>query len=618
MSGPDPSPGERPERTVIDRAVLAERRSRRAELGEQMQARRAAEADALAGELSSALSRMERELESAREAPARAEAEVAEHERARRAAEQQAYAERRAGAEIAEEAAQRVRAAETEASRARERAHAARRVARELAQDVVRLRRRVAEAEHAAAAAGASRRRSTPGATSSAQAPGAEWVVFRASGPVLALERPIPAAPDRSSAARLLAAEGRARTSAEAGASAGAERLLAQARSLAEEAATRLAEARRASERDTSDLDRVRAGWAQAEEALRAERTLTARAHAAVAELRAELAALATPAPAPPSPVPATLPDPELTELADRAAALSASAKPSEREPIAERLEAARVRLREAARREEELHAASSPAEATPESEPASRASDPGAAPWFPAAFARLAAEEPAVAGDVLLGLLPALAGVVERPTAFELTLPDAGRLLVRAAPGRTSVESIGARAKRGTIDFRLRADPAALGAFAAAEGVGRIRAPARVRLRGRRVHAAVLQRLVRAPLTLTGLAELGVDLGPELAYRLLARGVEPAWTAGHAFTILHETTGLGGSRAWVSVGDGQPLAVSGSPPAGPVAASVFCRRGALLPVLAGAPLPAGEDAALGGDPAAFALLQGWLARAQS
>jgi len=604
VSGPDPSPGERPERTVIDRAVLAERRARRAELGEQMQARRAAEADALAGELSSALSRMERELESAREAPARAEAELAEHERARRAAEQQAYAERRAGAEIAEEAAQRVRAAETEASRARERAHAARRVARELAQDVVRLRRRVAEAEHAAAAAGASRRRSTAGATSSAQAPGAEWVVFRASGPVLALERPIPAAPDRSSAARLLAAEGRARTSAEAGASVGAERLLAQARSLAEEAATRLAEARRASERDASDLDRVRAGWAQAEEALRAERTLTARAHAAVAELRAELAALATPAPSAPAPAAPT--DPERSELADRAAALAVSPKPSEAEPIAERLEAARVRLREAAWREEELHASSSAAEST------------ATVPWLPRAFARLAAEEPAVAGDVLLALLPALAGVVERPTAFELTLPDAGRLLVRAAPGRTSVESIGARAKRGAIDFRLRADPAALGAFAAAEGVGRIRAPARVRLRGRRARAAVLQRLVRAPLTLTGLAELGVDLGPELAYRLLARGVEPAWTAGHAFTILHETTGLGGSRAWVSVGDGQPLAVSGSPPAGPVAASVSCRRGALLPVLAGAPLPVGEHAALGGDPAAFALLQGWLARAQS
>ncbi len=616
MNGPDPSPGERPERTVIDRAVLAERRARRAELGEQMQARRAAEADTLAGELSSALSRMERELESAREAPARAEAELAEHERARRAAEQQAYAERRAGAEIAEEAAQRVRAAETEASRARERAHAARRVARELAQDVVRLRRRVAEAEHAAAAAGARRRRSTAGAASSAQTPGAEWVVFRASGPVLALERPIPAAPDRASAARLLAAEGRTRTSAESGASAGAERLLAQARSLAEEVATRLAEARGASERDASDLHRVRAGWAQAEEALRAERTLTARAHAAVAELRAELAALATPAP--PAPAPAAPPDPELTELADRAAALAVSAKPSEAEPIADRLEAARVRLREAARREEELHAASSPAEATPESEPASRASDPGVVPWLPRAFARLAAEEPAVAGDVLLGLLPALAGVVERPTAFEFTLPDAGRLLVRAAPGRTSVESIGARAKRGAIDFRLRADLAALGAFAAAEGVGRIRAPARVRLRGRRAHAAVLQGLVRASFTLTGLAELGVDLGPELAYRLLARGVEPAWTAGHAFTILHETTGLGGSRAWVSVGDGQPLAVSGSPPAGPVAASVSCRRGALLPVLAGAPLPGGEHAALGGDPAAFALLQGWLARAQS
>lgn len=606
---------------MVDRAVLAERRARRAELGEQMQARRAAEAEALAGDLSTEVGRVERELEHAREAPARLEAELAERERAWRAAEQRADAERRGRGEDLEEAATRIREAEADARRARERAEAARRVARELAEELVRLRRRLAEAEHAVAAAAAGSRR-PPDAAREPElvpvAPGAlrrERAISQAAGSPPAPRRPCAPLP---LVADLLAAERRMRppaaTAATADPRAGSERLLAEARALAAAAGERLAETRRAAHVDRGELAEARAAQAHAEEQLRAQRELTARARAALGELRAELAALEA---APRAPAP---PPPDGAELARRAAALAAPEPVATSAAVAEQLEAARARLRESAPLEEGSPAErQSPAKRHPEvsAEGESRPGSHPASPWLPGAFSRLAAEEPAAAGHVLLGLLPALGAVVEHPVAFELALPDEGRLLVRAEPGHAEVAPLARAAKGRAVLFRLSGDLATLGSFAAAQGVGRWRAPGGVRLRRRRRRAELLQRLARAPLGFAELASLGVELGPELAYRLLACAVDPAWTVGQAFTLAHETTGLGGGRAWITVRDGRPLAVSDSPPAGPVAATVSCSRAALLPLLAGSPLPGGERAAIRGDAGAVSLLQGWLARAQ-
>ena len=606
----DPESAEPSERIVVDRAVLAERRARRAELGEQMQARRAAEAEALAGELSTELSRVQRELESAREAPARIEAELAERERALRTVEQRAHAERRGRSEDVEEAAARIRAGEAEARQARDGAEAARRVARELAEELVRLRRRLAEAEHAvAAAAAAAASRRTPDARPQPETMAVPAGALRrerafaraaAPAPARAHQRGVAPAP----APGLLRAERRMRPPGEMlEPSDGSERLLAEARALAAAAAERLADTRNAAGVDREELVEARAARAEAEEQLRAQRELTARARAALGELRGELAVLGSPQ--------RPAPTPEGAELARRAAELAVPEPVSPPAAVAEQLEAARTRLREAALFEEE------PAEEQrAEEEP--RPASPPALPWLPGAFFRLATAEPAAAGHVLLGLLPGLGAVVEEPLAFELVLPDAGRLLVRARPGHAEVTPLARAAKRRTVLFRLRADPAALGSFAAGEGVPRWRGPAGVRLRGRRRRAELLRRLVRAPLGFAELAALGVELGPELAYRLLACAVDPAWTVGHAFTLAHETTGLGGGRAWITVRDGLPLAVSDAPPPGPVAATVSCSRAALLPLLAGESLPEGERAAIRDEAAVVSLLQGWLARAQA
>jgi hypothetical protein len=112
-------------------------------------------------------------------------------------------------------------------------------------------------------------------------------------------------------------------------------------------------------------------------------------------------------------------------------------------------------------------------------------------------------------------------------------------------------------------------------------------------------------------------LADLGVELGPELAYALLSRAIDPAWTAGHAFTIQHETTGEHGTRAFLTIRDGEPPLVGREAPEGRVAATVQCSPGAVLPLLAGVRLPEGERASIRGEAGAVALVQGWIARVQ-
>jgi hypothetical protein len=145
--------------TVVDRAVLAERRARRAELAEEANARRAAEAERALRDLESELAKLELRLERAESERATLEERVAEQTRAARAADQRAHAERRRREEALEEAATRTAESEDAARRLGERLEAAQDRATTLSREAESLRRRVAEAEQAAAAAHAGRRR---------------------------------------------------------------------------------------------------------------------------------------------------------------------------------------------------------------------------------------------------------------------------------------------------------------------------------------------------------------------------------------------------------------------------------------------------------------------------
>jgi chromosome segregation ATPase len=118
--------------TVVDRAVLAERRARRAELAEQAIARRAEEAERALAELEGELAKLELRLERATDERAELMASLSEVTRDARAASQRAEAERRRREESVAEASEHTSEAEDEAARVRERAEAAGEHAREL------------------------------------------------------------------------------------------------------------------------------------------------------------------------------------------------------------------------------------------------------------------------------------------------------------------------------------------------------------------------------------------------------------------------------------------------------------------------------------------------------
>ena len=174
---PDESPRSHAEGNVVDPAVLAERRAQRAELAEQVAVRRAADAQALAAELSGERARLEAELEEARREPERLSRLVAERERALRAAEQRAHAEEAQRIETTEQLAERIRRHEAELAELTERSERAEQLAQERAaelnargaraeqlaqqreRELQELRTRLTEAEQIAAQAESARRR---------------------------------------------------------------------------------------------------------------------------------------------------------------------------------------------------------------------------------------------------------------------------------------------------------------------------------------------------------------------------------------------------------------------------------------------------------------------------
>ena len=131
---------------VIDRAVLAERRARRAELSEDVVARRAETAERTTATLTAQLGNLEQRLSLAGDERAELEAQIAESERRLRAAEQREHAEQQLRIEAQDDLGLVRRAHEAEIADLRERLESVTRRAEELARDVERARRATAEA----------------------------------------------------------------------------------------------------------------------------------------------------------------------------------------------------------------------------------------------------------------------------------------------------------------------------------------------------------------------------------------------------------------------------------------------------------------------------------------
>jgi hypothetical protein len=664
--------------TVVDRAVLAERRARRAELAEETIARRAEEAERALAELEGELAKLELRLERATDERAELMSRLSEATRDARAAAQRAEAERRRREESVAEASERTSEAEDEAARVRERAEAAGEQARDLGREVESMRRRIAEAEQAAAAAEAARARAEKLA-GTAEAAAAERIA--AERTATAMQRARTLAEERGLAARTLEAEPPPVRSPVARDAEAMHALL--------EAEARVTSARR-EPGDTGDLrEEARhaaaavadAAWTlveardaiggvsgavEAERALRsavdAERELLARDLAAeragAAELRAEIERRAG-----------------VQERAERAIdemrgrieelqGLSARARRADEAESAlrqyssaagEALEEAERRIGEAreaavgmqARVEEDraqrdelesriislAGALQSEREARERAEAAlaERAKPPEPAqprpapprrrearvdPWLPRALRELAAREPEAAIRLGVQLLPAQTLAADEPLDYDLRVEGLGWHAVALGKGRGSIATLHKPRPRRRTDFRLALDAPALAELLAAGGSREVRRAGRVSVRGTLRRRRALRRLPAAPLDLADLAEAGVWPDPGLVLAALSLLVDPAWTEGEPLVVALEVVGPRGGSWTVEAPGGEPLVVTPGRPEQP-SATVRIPQGAFQGLLAGRPRATPGKAAIRGDVAALGRLVGWIERAQ-
>ncbi|MDX6699197.1 MAG: hypothetical protein QOE65_2594 [Solirubrobacteraceae bacterium] len=159
--------------TVVDRAVLAERRARRAEIAEEEVARRAEEAEGSVAALEAELAKLELRLDQSGSERAELQDRLAEAVREGRSAAQRAHAERRRREEAVEETADRIDEAEHAAASLRARVREGDERAHGLQREIEALRRRVSEAEQVAAASAVARQRAERDATAARPSLGA-------------------------------------------------------------------------------------------------------------------------------------------------------------------------------------------------------------------------------------------------------------------------------------------------------------------------------------------------------------------------------------------------------------------------------------------------------------
>jgi hypothetical protein len=374
----------------------------------------------------------------------------------------------------------------------------------------------------------------------------------------------------------------------------------------AERAARWVAEAELDAERRRGDADRAARTFAE---------TRLADVEAELEELRAA----ARPASLPDAAAVASLRD-ALEQL--RAPATEPGTAPAEPPSLGFDLAAAAARLRAAAIEAEEEAEAEEEVEPEPEEEvEAEAAPDPEPepvrsplpsrspvtrpGPWLRDALVALAVHEPDIAELMLVALLPAQGGLVKRPVVYELAVQGSATHRVGLAPDRARVLPPGG----GIADARVAGPLEALVPLVAG-GAGR-------RLPGTQIESRrALRRLLkarRAPLGLAQLAQAGVAPSPGLLLTVLARAVQPSWTAGRRLTVDIAPAGADRWRV-VASGDG-PLTILPAEGADPAEATLHTSEARLAAVLGGTAEPG--EAWVEGDVGAVRTLLSWLDRAQ-
>jgi hypothetical protein len=230
----------------------------------------------------------------------------------------------------------------------------------------------------------------------------------------------------------------------------------------------------------------------------------------------------------------------------------------------------------------------------------------------LPRLFRILLREDPAAAGRLVIGLLPAQRLVDPRPVAYDLILGPETCLRVTVGTGAPEIELSEAPRPPAQTQFRVEGDPAALARLLGAGPVRRRlgRGGGVARLTGDRNAFAGLRALTRTPLRPHRLLDAGVELEAPLVLRLVAMVAE-AHAIEHGFTLAHRTPD-GTTTGVLHVLSG--ARVSMTPTAlGPPDATVVCAPARLLAALLG---DRGRDIEIDGDERPLALVRQWLERA--
>jgi hypothetical protein len=225
--------------------------------------------------------------------------------------------------------------------------------------------------------------------------------------------------------------------------------------------------------------------------------------------------------------------------------------------------------------------------------------------PWLRDALLSLAADEPEIAELLIVALLPAQGGLVNKPLTYELAITDGTthRVVLDLEHARVELPS------EAPVEARISGSLAALVPLVAGGAARRLPA---TQIEGRRR----LRRLLKARRTPLGLAELAaaeVVPSPGLLLTVLARAVPASWTQQHP--PLTVDIASAGSDCWRVTSSGGPLTILPADGAPPADAVLHTSANRLPAVLAGAATLG--DAYVEGDVDAVKTLLSWLDRAQ-
>ncbi len=178
----------------------------------------------------------------------------------------------------------------------------------------------------------------------------------------------------------------------------------------------------------------------------------------------------------------------------------------------------------------------------------------------------RMAEREPELAGKLLMTAMPAAAAPVRGKLDYRIELDGLGSYDVSIEDGRGSV--VEANGANGARDFILQTNPETFARMAAGTSPLRLMLTGQLRIRGKRRRALKLRKLA-GDLTMRDITRAGVQPDPDLLYRALPYAFDPAWTAGHRFTlayVIEEDASGPGGQWFLSVDDGTVTTTSLAP----------------------------------------------------